>query len=101
MGTLTGQRIKDTYDGLLKTTDSTSGLPATGTTVIEDGLGNDSSLALGQSGNGANVTGNLNVSGDVQTNKIDGQNDQIDISTTDEIELVERVYQHKQTIVLR
>ncbi len=87
MATLTGQRIKDTYDGLLKTTDSTQGIPPTGTTVIEDGLGNDSSLALGQSGNGANVTGDLNVSGDVQTGKIDAENEQLDIVTTDEIQL--------------
>lgn len=70
MATLTGQKIKDTYDGLLKTTDSTTGLPATGKSVIQDGLGNDSALKLGQTGNGVevdsdfDVTGNLGVNGE-------------------------------------
>jgi cytoskeletal protein CcmA (bactofilin family) len=70
MSTLTGQKIKDTYDGLLKTTDSTQGLPTTGVTTIEDGLGNDSALNLGRTS--AQINGNLDVSnnlvvdGDVQ-----------------------------------
>ena len=75
MATLTGQKIRDTYDGLLKTEDSTTGLPATGQTTIEDGLGNDSALKLGRSGNGAvvdsdfDVTGNLGVNGELQVDQ--------------------------------
>ena len=68
MSTLTGQRIKDTYDGLLKTTDSTQGLPVTGQTTIEDGLGNDSSIAIGRTNNGLSVTGDVDTTGDVNIN---------------------------------
>lgn len=70
MSTLTGQRIKDTYDGLLKTEDSTQGIPATGKTLIEDGLGNDSALSLGRADNGADITGNLEVTGNVKSDNI-------------------------------
>ena len=70
MSTLTGQRIKDTYDGLLKTQDSTQGIPATGQVVIEDGLGNDSALELGRVNNGAKITGILTVE-EVDAEKID------------------------------
>ena len=75
MATLTGQKIRDTYDGLLKTEDSTTGLPATGKTTIEDGLGNDSALKLGRTGNGVvvdsdfDVTGNLGVNGELQVDQ--------------------------------
>jgi len=67
MGTLTGNKIKDTYDGLLKTNDSTTGLPATGKTLIQDGLGNDSALALGKANEGATITGKTttDVIGDI------------------------------------
>ena len=65
MSTLTGQRIKDTYDGLLKTQDSTQGLPATNQILIEDGLGNDSALSLGRVNNGASISGDLNVGDDL------------------------------------
>lgn len=40
MGTLTGQQINQTYDGLLKLSDSTTGITST-LQSIEDGLGND------------------------------------------------------------
>ena len=75
MGTLTGNKIKDTYDGLLKTTDSTSGIPATGVVVIQDGLGNDSALKIGRAGNGVEsdsdlaVTGELSVNGEMQVDQ--------------------------------
>ena len=59
MSTLTGQKIKDTYDGLLKTVNSTQGIPATGQVLIEDGLGNNSALNLGAQGNGATISGNF------------------------------------------
>lgn len=39
MGTLTGQQISNTYDGLLKLSDSTTGITST-LQSIEDGLGN-------------------------------------------------------------
>jgi hypothetical protein len=58
MGTaLTGLEIKDTYDGLVKTTDNG---PLSGTLKrITDGLGNDSALSLSTAA--ARVTGNLSV----------------------------------------
>lgn len=40
MGTLTGQQINNTYDGLLKLSDSTTGITST-FQAIEDGLGNN------------------------------------------------------------
>tara|TARA_R110000824_G_scaffold271961_1_gene460435 strand:- start:575 stop:1783 length:1209 start_codon:yes stop_codon:yes gene_type:complete len=61
MSTLTGQKIKDTYDGLLKTTDSTAGLPASGQVLIQDGLGTDSALSLGKKDNGAEISGTLKI----------------------------------------
>ena len=61
MATLTGQKIKDTYDGLLKTDVSSIGLPASGKVVITDGLGNDSALNLGKINNGAEITGTLKI----------------------------------------
>jgi len=59
MGTaLTGLEIKDTYDGLVKTTDNG---PLSGSLkVLTDGLGNDSALSL--STGAASVTGTLAVS---------------------------------------
>ena len=47
MATLTGNQIKNSYDGLLKTTDNAA-LPASGRIQITDGLGNGSVLELGQ-----------------------------------------------------
>ena len=61
MATLTGQKIKDTYDGLLKIDDSSIGLPTNGKIVITDGLGNDSALNLGKINNGAEITGTLTI----------------------------------------
>ena len=50
--TLNGQQIKNTYNGLIKTS-NTGSLPATTNVVaIGDGVGNDSPLALGQAGVG-------------------------------------------------
>ena len=73
MSTLTGQKIKDTYDGLLKTTQSTAGLPSIGRTVIEDGLGNDSALSLGRAEKGAAITGGVVATGsDVEFNEVLG-----------------------------
>jgi hypothetical protein len=56
MATLTNTKIKDTYDGLLKTTDNQA-IDASGVTLIEDGLGNASALSVGRSGNGVTITG--------------------------------------------
>lgn len=63
MATLTNTKIKDTYDGLLKTTDNEA-LDASGVTLIEDGLGNASALSVGRSGNGVSISGNLAVDTD-------------------------------------
>lgn len=70
MATLTNTKIKDTYDGLLKTTDNEA-LDASGVTLIEDGLGNASALSVGRSGNGVSVSGLLDVSGEVQGTSLD------------------------------
>ena len=56
--TLTGTEIKDTYDSLIKVTDSG---PLSGTLkALSDGLGNDSSLSL--STTAASITGSLSLS---------------------------------------
>jgi hypothetical protein len=60
MATLTNTKIKDTYVGLLKTTDNQA-IDAAGVTLIEDGLGNASALSVGRSGNGVTITGSLNA----------------------------------------
>jgi hypothetical protein len=59
MASLTGTKIKNTYDSLLKTTDNE---PLDGTLrTITDGLGNNSTLSLSTSA--ASVGGTLSVSG--------------------------------------
>lgn len=59
MSTLNGQPIKDTYQGLIKTTDN--GVLGATPKILTDGLGNDSTLALGTAG--ATITGNLDLTG--------------------------------------
>lgn len=49
MSTLTGQQIKDTYDGLLKLDDSTAGITAS-YQQIQDGLGNDTNTRISTQG---------------------------------------------------
>ena len=68
MATLTGNLIRDTYDGLLKTTDSTQGIPSTGQVVIQDGIGNNSALKLGRSGNGVVVDSDFEVQNNLSVN---------------------------------
>jgi len=65
MATLTGQKIKDTYDGLLKTSDQLE-IPATGQVNVEDGVGNSTAVSIGRANNGITVTGN--ITGDVTGN---------------------------------
>lgn len=59
MGTnLSGNRIKDSYQGLLKTTDNTVlTAAATGFHVISDGSGNDTRLSLATDGTKIDATG--------------------------------------------
>ena len=47
MSNLTGQQIKDTYDGLLNLQNSTTGITST-FQQIQDGLGNDTGLRIRQ-----------------------------------------------------
>ena len=61
MASLTGTKIKDTYDALLKVSDN-GALDGTLQTIT-DGLGNNSSLSLSTAG--ASVTGTLSVSGGI------------------------------------
>lgn len=49
MSTLTGQQIKDTYDGLLKLEDSTTGITSN-YQQIQDGLGNSTGSRISSSG---------------------------------------------------
>ena len=49
MSTLTGQQIKDTYEGLLKLTDSTTGITST-YQQVQDGLGNDTNTRISTQG---------------------------------------------------
>lgn len=49
MSTLTGQQIKDTYDGLLKLADSTTGITSS-YQQIQDGLGNDTNTRISTQG---------------------------------------------------
>jgi hypothetical protein len=49
MGTLTGQQIKDTYEGLLKLEDSTTGITST-YQPIQDGLGNNTGSRISTQG---------------------------------------------------
>lgn len=49
MSTLTGQQINQTYDGLLKLADSTTGITST-YQAIQDGIGNDTGLRIKQNG---------------------------------------------------
>ena len=60
MATLTNTKIKDTYVGLLKTTDNQA-IDASGVTLVEDGAGNASALSVGRSGNGVTITGNVGI----------------------------------------
>jgi uncharacterized protein YaiE (UPF0345 family) len=60
MATLTNTKIKDTYDGLLKTTDNEA-LDVSGVTLIEDGLGNASAISIGRANNGVTITGALGI----------------------------------------
>ena len=86
MATLTNTKIKDTYDGLLKTTDNDA-LDVSGVTLIEDGLGNASALSVGRSGNGVTVTGDLTV--DTDTLFVDATNNRVGVGTSSPSELLE------------
>ncbi len=65
MADLGGQQIQDTYNGLVKKADSTTGFPVNGLQNLEDGDGNTLSIEIGQTGEGAQVNGNLQVNGNV------------------------------------
>jgi hypothetical protein len=61
MASLTGTKIKNTYDSLLKTTDSEP--LGGGVRTISDGLGNESALRIASTA--VSVAGTLNADGDV------------------------------------
>lgn len=79
---LTGQKINQTYDALLKVSDN-GALDGTLQTIT-DGLGNDSALSLSTAG--ASVGGTLAVSGnaafDTNTLFVDAANNRVGINTT-------------------
>lgn len=59
MSSLTDKFIAESYTGLLHSNGQP--LPASGQETIYDGYGNSSSITLGQTGNGAKITGSLVV----------------------------------------
>ena len=62
MSTLTGQQIKDTYQGLLKLSDSTTGVTSS-FQQIQDGLGNNTGIKIKQNALTApNLFGLKNIS---------------------------------------
>lgn len=63
MATLTGERIKDTYDGLLKLEDSQA--ITSSSKVVTDGLGNTSALSV--STIGIDVSGDAQVTGELES----------------------------------
>jgi hypothetical protein len=68
MGTLTGQQINQTYDGLLKLADSTTGITST-YQQIQDGLGNDTNTRISTQGIiSPNVVGMNNLKPDYAGN---------------------------------
>lgn len=58
-GDLSNQYIDDTFDGLLHVNGDP--IPATGLANVSDGVGNQSSLSIGRSGNGIGVSGNISA----------------------------------------
>jgi hypothetical protein len=58
MSSLEDKQIKDTYQGLVKTTDNGE-LPASGRVVLTDGMGNDSAISIGRAGEGIAITGGI------------------------------------------
>jgi hypothetical protein len=81
MASLTGTKIKDTYDSLIKVSDN-GALDGTLQTLT-DGLGNNSALSLSTAG--ASVTGTLAVSGnatfDTTTLVVDAANNRVGVGT--------------------
>lgn len=81
MASLTGTKIKDTYDALLKVSDN-GALDGTLQTIT-DGLGNNSALSLSTAG--ASVGGTLAVSGnaafDTNTLFVDAANNRVGVGT--------------------
>lgn len=67
MGTsLTNCNVQDTYQGLIKTNGCNETLGST-PTILTDGDGNDSSLAISTASNGIKVTGNSTIDGILTT----------------------------------
>lgn len=58
MASLENQKIKDTYQGIVKTNDNQE-LPATGQVPLTDGNGNESAISIGRAGEGITVTGGI------------------------------------------
>ncbi len=73
MATLTGERIKDTYDGLLKLKDSQA--LTSSNKVITDGLDNDTALSISSIGvevnGGTTLNGATEATGEVEVNVTD------------------------------
>lgn len=65
---LVDQYIDDTYPGLLHAQGEE--LPASDIKAIYDGNGNKSAISLGRDGNGAKVSGKLEIAGDLKNNLV-------------------------------
>ena len=75
MGDLINKKIKDTFAGIIKTSDEEV-IDASGRSLLEDGRGNDSALSIGRVNNGISVKGDstiigvLEVSNRIETDQV-------------------------------
>ena len=83
MATLTGKKIKDTYDGLIKTSNQEK-IPSSGQVLLEDGLGFDSAVSMGRVDNGVSVTGELTI-----TNTDANTTGKLGVNTSDPAEVLD------------
>lgn len=93
-GDLSDQYIDDTFDGLLHVAGQP--IPSTGLVKVFDGLGNESSLSVGRSGNGVSVSGtitttSLNASSNITTGFLKAGNVNYPTSPVD-ISLLNLIY---------
>ncbi len=66
-GDLSDQYIDDTFDGLLHVNGQP--IPSTGVSKVFDGVGNESALSVGRSGNGISINGSSSVNGSLSVSQ--------------------------------
>jgi len=71
MGDLINKKIKDTFAGIIKTSDeNVLGESTEDRSILEDGRGNDSALKLGRVEKGIEVIGNSEIKGTLDASKV-------------------------------